>query len=103
MPEHPFYVEGEGWVHAEDLQPGDDIRQADGTTGEVEAIEIEQTSQAMYNLTVDEAHSFFVGDGQWLVHNCPPPGGGKNSFLRTGPVIPDLIRDLTKWVQKVRC
>jgi hypothetical protein len=24
----------------------------------------------MYNLTVDEAHPFFVGDGAWLVHNC---------------------------------
>ncbi|MCU0497868.1 MAG: hypothetical protein MUF87_10995 [Anaerolineae bacterium] len=24
----------------------------------------------MYNLTVDEAHTFFVGDGAWLVHNC---------------------------------
>jgi hypothetical protein len=24
----------------------------------------------MYNLTVAEAHTFFVGDGQWLVHNC---------------------------------
>ncbi len=24
----------------------------------------------MYNLTVDEAHTFFVGDGQWLVHNA---------------------------------
>jgi hypothetical protein len=23
----------------------------------------------MYNLTVDEAHTFFVGDGAWLVHN----------------------------------
>jgi hypothetical protein len=23
----------------------------------------------MYNLTVDKAHTFFVGDGQWLVHN----------------------------------
>jgi hypothetical protein len=23
----------------------------------------------MYNLTVDEAHTFFVGDGDWLVHN----------------------------------
>jgi hypothetical protein len=26
----------------------------------------------MYNLTVDEAHTFFVGDGQWLVHNTDP-------------------------------
>jgi hypothetical protein len=23
----------------------------------------------MYNLTVDEAHTFFVGNGAWLVHN----------------------------------
>jgi hypothetical protein len=23
----------------------------------------------MYNLTVDTAHTFFVGEGQWLVHN----------------------------------
>jgi len=24
----------------------------------------------MYNLTVADAHTFFVGDGEWLVHNC---------------------------------
>ncbi|MCE9647410.1 MAG: AHH domain-containing protein [Chloroflexi bacterium] len=24
----------------------------------------------MYNLTVDEAHTFFVGHGQWWVHNA---------------------------------
>jgi hypothetical protein len=23
----------------------------------------------MYNLTVNQAHTFFVGDGEWLVHN----------------------------------
>jgi hypothetical protein len=23
----------------------------------------------MYNLTVDQVHTFFVGEGQWLVHN----------------------------------
>jgi hypothetical protein len=23
----------------------------------------------MFNLTVGEAHTFFVGDGQWLVHS----------------------------------
>ena len=28
-----------------------------------------QQPQVMYNLTVAEAHTFFVGDGQWLVHN----------------------------------
>lgn len=30
----------------------------------------------MYKLTVDEAHTFFVGEGQWLVNNdsCPIEG-----------------------------
>jgi hypothetical protein len=27
----------------------------------------------MYNLTVDQVHTFFVGDGQWLVHNADGP------------------------------
>ena len=31
---------------------------------------VEQQPQPMYNLTVEEAHSFFVGDGDWLVHNA---------------------------------
>jgi hypothetical protein len=26
----------------------------------------------MFNLTVDEAHTFFVGEQDWLVHNCEP-------------------------------
>jgi filamentous hemagglutinin len=25
--------------------------------------------ERVYNFTVDEAHTYFVGDGQWLVHN----------------------------------
>lgn len=68
--EHPFYVEGKGWVDAKDLQIGDQIRNADESTGEVEEVTTEETTREMYNLTVDKAHTFYVGDGQWLVHNC---------------------------------
>lgn len=31
-----------------------------------------ETPQMMYNLTVDTAHTFFVGEGEWLVHNTNP-------------------------------
>jgi len=41
----------------------------------VQAVEVAPVQQRMYNLTVAEAHTFFVGDGQWLVHNC---GEAKN-------------------------
>jgi RHS repeat-associated protein len=72
-PEHPFYVEGQGWTPAADLHFGDQIYQADGTTGRVWLKWNVHKPQEMYNLTVDTAHTFFVGKGQWLVHNtCPP-------------------------------
>lgn len=37
--------------------------------------------QRMYNLTVEGAHTFFVGDGGWLVHNCPAGAGGVGRSL----------------------
>ena len=87
--EHPFYVvasappalslvegwlvtgETEGrWVNAGELEVGDAVRQADGTTGMVHAVVVVERRQPMYNLTVAVAHTFFVGQQQWLVHNC---------------------------------
>ena len=61
-PEHPFYElegapwlavgEAEGrWTPAGELKAGDQIQQADGTTGVVQAVAFEATEQLMYNLT----------------------------------------------------
>ncbi|MEP7289356.1 MAG: polymorphic toxin-type HINT domain-containing protein [Chloroflexota bacterium] len=73
-PEHPFFTRERGWVAAGDLKVGEHIRKADGSYGSVEKVEREQRQQVMYNLTVDKVHTFFVGNGQWLVHNkCPQP------------------------------
>ena len=80
-PEHPFYelltvpwlMQGEyttHWTPAGDLEVGDLIRRANGGIGVVEAIQLIDQPQVMYNLTVDQAHTFFVGNGQWLVHNA---------------------------------
>jgi hypothetical protein len=72
-PEHPFYTEEDGWLPAGELLASMHIRKADGSYGTIEVTRAEESTQRMYNLTVDEAHTFFVGDGQWLVHNtCTP-------------------------------
>jgi hypothetical protein len=72
-PNHPFYTAEGEWVAAGVLQIGEQIRQADGQYGVVEGIEFVVAPQTMYNLTVATAHTYFVGDGQWLVHNtCNP-------------------------------
>ncbi len=74
-PEHPFFTKERGWVAAGALWRGAHIRKADGSYGTVEKIEIVQRAQTMYNLTVSEAHTFFVGVEEWLVHNdCPLKG-----------------------------
>jgi RHS repeat-associated protein len=83
--EHPFYeleaVPGLAvgqyhprWTDANELKAGDLVWQADGTTGAVQSIAIVAREQRMYNLTVAEAHTFFVGEQQWLVHNAGPCG-----------------------------
>ncbi len=70
--EHPFYVvrdNEEQWVQAKHLQADDRVLAADGTLGVVEAIEIVDQPQTMYNLTVSLVATYLVGDGQWVVHN----------------------------------
>lgn len=49
---------------------GAEVRSANGWYGTVQEIQFILHPQPMYDLTVAEAHTFFVGDGQWLVHNC---------------------------------
>jgi len=69
--EHPFLKTTGEWTSAGSLKVGDVIF-SNGYIGTVEQIVFVSTPQLMYNLTVDEAHTYFVGEGQWLVHNqCP--------------------------------
>lgn len=60
----------EHWVGAGHLKVGDKIRQADGTTGVVANVVTLQQTREMFNLTVSEAHTFYVGQDGWLVHNA---------------------------------
>jgi Pretoxin HINT domain/Pre-toxin TG len=85
-PNHPFYLEksvdgstrgkAQGhsdlsslWVGAGDLKQGDVVKRSSGNVGVVASVQSVTRQQEMYNLTVDEAHTFFVGDGEWVVHN----------------------------------
>lgn len=83
---HPFYIKewsddgkrpkpvghedlNEHWVGAGHLKVGDKIEQADGTTGVVANVVTLQQTREMFNLTVSEAHTYYVGQDGWLVHN----------------------------------
>jgi hypothetical protein len=85
-PEHPFYLEknvdnsnrpkpighenlSRFWVGAGHLKVGDIVKSSTGT-GIVQKVVTLEKSQEMYNLTVNKAHTYFVGSGKWLVHNA---------------------------------
>lgn len=61
------------------------MRQQDGEYEAVESLRVVRIAQRMYNLTVAEAHTFFVGEAQWLVHNTncswPPDLSGVKDKL----------------------
>ncbi|GHG19374.1 hypothetical protein GCM10017784_08180 [Deinococcus indicus] len=51
------------------LKIGDQIKQADGTIGLVANVTTPGQTREMFNLTVSEAHTYYVGQDGWLVHN----------------------------------
>jgi hypothetical protein len=69
---HPFWVVGKGWQLAKFLKPGDRLRSTRGSVT-IDSTEAKHAVEA-YNLVVDGLHTYFVGEGQLLVHdNAPLP------------------------------
>lgn len=68
--QHPFYILGKGWVEADDLQVGDPLYQGDAGTVPIRHITRDQRHETVYNLSVANANTFFVGTDKVLVHNA---------------------------------
>ncbi len=83
-PEHPFYTLEEGWTSAKDLRSGMHVPSDAGDPGVVQSVDFSGGPGTMYNLTVEVAHTFFVGEGGWLVHNCfgPTYGSLRNAHIK---------------------
>jgi hypothetical protein len=69
-PNHPFFTTDRGWVQAGSLKVGEKVRTESGGSATVVSFTVDQHPASMWDLTVDTAHSFFVGSGAVLVHNC---------------------------------
>jgi RHS repeat-associated protein len=94
--DHPFWVEGEGWVGASHLQPGKAVVQADGLWGVVAGTRAEDHPEGVmvYNFQVEGYHTYFAGGAKRqpgvLVHNWPsnvPKGPPSNP----GPFKPFVV------------
>ena len=68
---HPFWVEGKGWVFADELEVGDKLQKADGSNLTIDKVEYVQLDKhvTVYNFMVADYHTYYVTDlGIW-VHN----------------------------------
>ena len=75
-PEHPIFVQNKGWVPAGMLNSGDFVITGNGGTLAVDSISWQRDEKhgfTVYNLTIEDDHTYFVGirDGGIWVHNVP--------------------------------
>lgn len=59
------------WICADELQNGDKLLLANGTTAIIEAVEVEKLSkpEITYNFEVAASHTYYVSKSNVLVHN----------------------------------
>ncbi|WP_190092856.1 polymorphic toxin-type HINT domain-containing protein [Streptomyces melanogenes] len=73
---HPFWVENRHrWLSALDLKAGDRLRTPGGELREVVSTHASPGTRTVYNLTVDDLHTYYVlaGPSPVLVHNSANP------------------------------
>ena len=86
---HPWLTADQGWVLAGKLQVGEPVLRADGTTAVVAGVQVVPDTGTMYDLEVSNVHTFEVGLGQWVVHNCAPFGRPLNGNGDPYPTVID--------------
>ena len=67
---HPWLSADHGWLIASFLHVGEPVRQADGSTAVVVSVRSVSGAANMWDLTVANVHTFTVGNGAFVVHNC---------------------------------
>ncbi|MBE7440300.1 MAG: hypothetical protein HS115_17750 [Spirochaetales bacterium] len=129
--EHPFFIKGRGWVAASKIKAGMQSVAAKGikksrnliaaalisavsiaplhaatSQPEIVSVETVQRSEVVYNFEVENAHTYFVGEEEVLVHNdCVglhgfglklagfEMGGNPKTIQRLSETVRDLFTD----------
>ncbi|PAZ12948.1 virulence factor, partial [Streptomyces sp. SA15] len=91
---HKFYVVDRGWTLVSDLRVDDRLRTPDGSVRAVTALNDRSglAPRTVYDLTVDDLHTFFVlaGAAPVLVHNCKVAlGWQRNGKLDEWAALPE--------------
>ncbi|ADU15334.1 RHS repeat-associated core domain-containing protein [Asticcacaulis excentricus] len=67
--DHPWLMTNGQWVHTQDLKVGQHVKTATGIDLVVTALKPTGKSEQTYNLTVDDLHTYLIGNDHAVVHN----------------------------------
>ncbi len=91
-PGHRFWVEGRGWKAAESLAAGDSMMSSDGAALVLGSASSLAERATVYNLEVEDFHTYFVGESAIWVHNPGPQDPNGCNGASAGPTSADLER-----------
>ena len=83
--EHPFYVDGEGFVPAGRLSLGRTIVTRAGPPTLLVSVTKQNSPKTVYNLEVQDDHTYFVGNnggGLWVHNDCGDIALGLNPYYK---------------------
>jgi len=80
---HPFFTIEQGFLAVSKITLGMHLLRADGRVGKVTGWKVVPGTKVMYNLEVQQDHTFTVGVGMWVVHNSDMCGGDQTPGGRT--------------------
>ena len=93
---HPFYTQ-DGWKDASELQIGDKIKTQNHENVEIKDTKFNYQPKKVYNFTVGNFHTYFVGALAWLVHNAGKCLSELKNF-KWGEYLKKLIGPPPKWM-----
>ena len=86
--DHPFWVEGKGWVLAFQLKRGMILRTHKGESVVIDQISLRHEVTQVYNVEIDGLHTYFVSDFEILSHNmCGKTGRISNINIPSNKAI----------------
>jgi RHS repeat-associated protein len=68
--DHPFWVEGKGWVLASQIKQGTVLRDREGNLLTVDVVRRHDEVTSVYNIEIEGLHTYFVSELEILSHNA---------------------------------
>lgn len=91
--DHPWKIEGSGWVETAHLKAAQRIETAKGETLLIESMPLTKRIESTYNLTVEGWHTFLVDDDSAIVHHACDPNKLRHIFGKAEHKLDGVVKN----------